>query len=166
MTAPKPVSNVPNADVPIALLLMWMTMAISLTLRGLADATTNAAAVIIAILHTNRIGRAEIISPCPNSGRFLKSVAKNRSRICARFPWISSERRLCLPKRTPLPLSFPKSFAKTPQRHYSRSITLARPRTGAPSFSNLTSKDAAAAGKSSPTTRRPATASRMTISRR
>lgn len=35
-------------------------------------------------------------------------------------------------QRTPLPLSFPKSFAKTPQRHYSRSITLARPRTATP----------------------------------
>lgn len=102
----------------------------------------------------------------PNSGRFLKSVAKNRSRICVRFPWISSERRLCLPPITPLPLSFPKSFVKTPQRHYSRSITLVRPRTGAPSSTYLTSKDAAAAGKSSPTTQKPATASRMTISRR
>ena len=35
-------------------------------------------------------------------------------------------------QRTPLPLSFPKSFAKTPQSHYSRSITLARPRTATP----------------------------------
>ena len=135
-------------------------MAISLTLRGLADATTNAAAVIISILHTNRIGKAEIISPCPNSGRFLKSVAKNRSKIYARFPWISSERRLCLPQRTPLPLSDAKSFTKIPQRHYPRSITLVRPRTSAPSSTNLTSKDAAAAGKTSLTIRRPATASR------
>lgn len=59
-----------------------------------------------------------------------------------------------------------KIFCETQRRHYSRSITLVRPRTATPSFSNLTSKVVAAAGKSSHTTRRPATASRMTISRR
>lgn len=54
-----------------------------LTLRGLADATTNAAAGIISILLTNRIGRAENIPLCPNLGkRPVKRREEPKTELC------------------------------------------------------------------------------------